>query len=54
MFLAVVGDTVTISWFPFNKNLSSHESIMFIADGIALSPLELTLLWGGLVVAFGA
>lgn len=46
IFFALVGDQVTISWFPFNKNLSSRESIMWVSDGVSLSPLELTLLFG--------
>lgn len=43
--LTLVGDLVTVSWFPFNKNLSSRESIMYLADGLIVSPLEITLVW---------
>lgn len=50
VFLALVGDIVTVSWFPFNKNLSSVESILFISNSISLSPLELVLLSGLCVV----
>ncbi len=40
VFFALVGDAVTMHWFPFNKNLSSRESIMFVHDKLAVSPLE--------------
>jgi hypothetical protein len=46
VFFALIGDLVTVSWFPFNKNLSSHESILYISDGVSLSPLELVLFTG--------
>lgn len=52
LFLALIGDTVTISWFPFNKNLSSHESIFWISDGFSMSPLEMTILLALVVVFF--
>jgi hypothetical protein len=42
-FFALVGDTVTVKWFPFNKNFSSRESIFYVADQITLSPLDLVL-----------
>ncbi len=51
VFFALIGDIVTIKWFPFNKNLSSRESILFISDGVSLSPLELVLLSGVVIVA---
>lgn len=43
--LTLVADEFTISWFPFNKNLSSIESIMYLSDGLSLSPLEITVVW---------
>lgn len=43
LFLALLGDTVTVAWFPFNKNLSSRESIAWWSDGFSFSPLEVTL-----------
>jgi hypothetical protein len=46
VFFSLVGDISTVGWFPFNKNLSSRESILFISDGISISPLELVLLTG--------
>ena len=50
--LVLIGDTVTVSWFPFNKNLSSYESIMWISDRLTISPLEITLGWALLVTGF--
>jgi O-antigen ligase len=50
-FLALVGDIVTIPWWPFNKNLSSWESIFYVGDGIVISPLELVLFSGIAVTA---
>src|SRR5262245_220217 len=43
VFFAVLGDPVTAPWYPFTKNLSSQESILFISQGISFSPLELCL-----------
>jgi hypothetical protein len=45
-FLALVGDIVTVSWWPFSKNLSSYESIFYVGDGVVISPLELVLFSG--------
>src|SRR6185436_13694955 len=41
VFLTMVGDTVTMEWWPFTKNMSSRESIFFVNDQLFLSPLEL-------------
>jgi O-antigen ligase len=41
VFLTMVGDAVTMDWWPFTKNMSSHESIFFVNDQLFLSPLEL-------------
>lgn len=51
VFFALVGDQVTVAWFPFNKNLSSRESILYVADQISLSPLDLVLCVATAVVA---
>lgn len=51
MLLAPIGDGVTAAWFPFTKNLSSQESISFVADSVTVSPLELCLGTGFVVVA---
>ena len=50
VFLTMVGDTVTMEWWPFTKNMSSRESIFFVNDQLFLSPLE--LLAGVTVVAW--
>lgn len=42
----LVGDIVTVSWFPFTKNLSSRESILYVSDAVSFSPLELSLVAG--------
>lgn len=41
--LTAVSDLVTVAWFPFVKNLSSRESISFVADALTISPLDLAL-----------
>lgn len=43
VFLTLIGDAVTSSWWPFTKNMSSKESILYISDQLILSPLELLL-----------
>ncbi|MET0147158.1 MAG: O-antigen ligase family protein [Ilumatobacteraceae bacterium] len=40
LFFTLVGDLVTTEWWPFTKNMSSQESILYINDGLILSPLE--------------
>jgi len=37
---AMVGDIVASDWYPFTWNFSSRESILFISDGITISPLD--------------
>jgi hypothetical protein len=46
LFLTAVSEQVTLWWFPFAKNLSSRESIAYVADAATISPLELSLLTG--------
>jgi O-antigen ligase len=41
VFLTMVGDSVTMPWWPFTKNMSSRESILFVNDNLFLNPLEL-------------
>lgn len=41
VFFGLVGDAETSSWFPFVKNLSSRESLLFLSDKLPLSPLEI-------------
>jgi hypothetical protein len=43
VFFAVLGDPVTAEWYPFTKNFSSHESILFLSDSFSFTPLELCL-----------
>jgi O-antigen ligase len=43
VFFAVLGDPMTLGWYPFTKDFSSQESILFINHGIKFSPLELCL-----------
>ena len=48
----LVGDIVTVSWFPFAKNLSSWESIMYLSNRVSISPLEITLVWALAVTSY--
>jgi hypothetical protein len=43
LFLTLVGDAATMTWWPFVKNMSSRESIMFVSDSLFLTPLELVI-----------
>ena len=43
VLMTMVGDNVTVPWYPFTKNLSSHESILFVADGLTINPFEITI-----------
>ncbi len=38
--LTLLGDPATTAWWPFFKNMSSRESLMFVNDQLILSPLE--------------
>ena len=49
---SLVGDIITVSWFPFNKNLSSRESILYLSDAVSFSPLELSLVAGLVTTAY--
>ncbi len=40
VFLTMIGDAATMPWWPFVKNMSSHESILFVDDHLILNPLE--------------
>src|SRR5690349_9986597 len=39
--LALTGDIVLTPWYPFTKNLSSLESIMYLSRSLNLSPMEI-------------
>jgi len=41
VFLGLVGDAVITPWFPFVKNFSSAESLLYISNELSLSPLEI-------------
>jgi O-antigen ligase len=43
VFFAVLGDPQTSPWYPFTKDLSSQESILFINKSLIMNPLELCL-----------
>lgn len=43
LFLALVSDTYLTPAFPFTKNLSSTESLLYVNDAIIISPLEIYL-----------
>jgi hypothetical protein len=52
LFLTLVGDFRLLPWYPFTKNFSSPESLLFIHDAIIVSPLETYLIlifvsWAG-------
>jgi hypothetical protein len=40
VFFTLVGDSVTMPWYPFTKNLSSAESLLYLSNKLTLSPLE--------------
>ncbi len=39
-FLGLAGDGILTPWFPFIKNFSSRESLLFINDVLIINPLE--------------
>jgi O-antigen ligase len=41
--IAMLGDASIFPSYPFTKNLSSPESILYVSDGLSLSPLDLFL-----------
>jgi len=45
LLFTLFGDYVTIAWFPFAKNLSSSESLLFVSNQLTISPLECTLVF---------
>jgi O-antigen ligase len=46
LFLTAISDQITVWWFPFAKNLSSRESIAYVADSLTFTPLQLSLFFG--------
>jgi O-antigen ligase len=43
VFFVLVGDSVTAPWYPMAKNFSSRESVLYLAERLTLSPIDLTL-----------
>jgi O-antigen ligase len=41
--LTLVGDVDLSPWYPFNKNLSSPESLMYVGRALSFAPLEIAL-----------
>jgi hypothetical protein len=44
VLFALVGDLSGSNWYPYTKNMSAVESIMFVSNVAAVSPLEVTIL----------
>lgn len=40
LFLTLVGDSAMMGWYPFFKNFSSIESLLYVNDQLIISPLE--------------
>lgn len=43
VFFVLLGDSRTAPWYPFNKNFSSRESLLYASDAVIINPLELFL-----------
>jgi O-antigen ligase len=43
VFFSLLGDDVVTTWYPFTKNMSSQESMFFVADAFSFTPLEMVL-----------
>jgi hypothetical protein len=43
VFFTLLGDSQLAWWYPFTKNLSSIESVLYVHDALIFSPLELYL-----------
>lgn len=43
-FFTMAGDAAVAPWYPFAKNFSSAESILYLADPLTISPLEVLVL----------
>lgn len=40
MFFGLTGDMALMYWYPFEKNFSSAESLLYLSDSLIISPLE--------------
>src|SRR5262245_34343937 len=43
VLFSLIGDNQTADWWPFTMNLSMRQSIFFVNDSLAITPLELVL-----------
>ncbi len=43
--LGLAADGGSSPWYPFIRNMSSRESLMFVADQLIINPLEVVLVW---------
>ncbi|MFZ0547947.1 MAG: hypothetical protein WAM60_21055 [Candidatus Promineifilaceae bacterium] len=43
LFWTMAGDHTMMDWYPFIKNFSSRETLLFLNDAVIFSPLELLL-----------
>jgi len=46
VFLALVADPILAPWYPFTKGFSARESVLFVADWLIVSPIEVLMLIG--------
>lgn len=44
VFLTLVGDSTLLPWYPFVKNFSSQESLLYLDDALIINPLETYLI----------
>lgn len=44
VFFTLIGDGETSEWFPFAKNLSAKESLLYLSNQLFLSPLEILVM----------
>ena len=51
VFFAILGDPSISDWYPFTKNFSSVESILYVSNSTIFSPLDVFL--GALVRRLG-
>ncbi len=43
VFFTMAGDAVTTPWYPFSKNLSAGESLLYLSDKLVVSPLDVLI-----------
>ena len=41
MGLGLFGDDLLLPWYPFTKNFSGRESLLYVSDALIISPIEL-------------